>query len=202
MSSATCTASRRPRVFFTPEEIVETLTMITQQNLDVRTITLGLSLSSMRALRHRRDGAAHLRARHLGRRPPRAGRGAARPRVRHPGREQAHRRHAHRATRRRDLSPRPHPLGAGPRQGGSHRRHRLHRGLLGPGAQGHRRRRRPSHRLDPRGPRLHRSGCAPRSTSRRPGPASTWTPCSPWRRPCSTRPTRPPTATASAAPSW
>ena len=31
---------------FTPEEIVETLTMITQQNLDVRTITLGLSLSS------------------------------------------------------------------------------------------------------------------------------------------------------------
>ena len=29
-----------------PEEIVETLTMITQQNLDVRTVTLGLSLSS------------------------------------------------------------------------------------------------------------------------------------------------------------
>ena len=29
----------------TPEEIVETLTMITQQNLDVRTVTLGLSLS-------------------------------------------------------------------------------------------------------------------------------------------------------------
>jgi len=33
-------------VHFTPEEIVETLTMITQQHLDVRTITLGLSLSS------------------------------------------------------------------------------------------------------------------------------------------------------------
>ena len=33
-------------MYFTPEEIVETLTMITQQNLDVRTITLGLSLSS------------------------------------------------------------------------------------------------------------------------------------------------------------
>jgi uncharacterized protein len=33
-------------VYFTPEEIVETLTMITQQHLDVRTITLGLSLSS------------------------------------------------------------------------------------------------------------------------------------------------------------
>jgi uncharacterized protein len=30
----------------TPEEIVETLTMITQQNLDVRTVTMGLSLSS------------------------------------------------------------------------------------------------------------------------------------------------------------
>ena len=29
----------------TPEEIVETLTMITQQNLDVRTVTLGLSLT-------------------------------------------------------------------------------------------------------------------------------------------------------------
>jgi uncharacterized protein len=33
-------------VNFTPEEIVETLTMITQQHLDVRTITLGVSLSS------------------------------------------------------------------------------------------------------------------------------------------------------------
>jgi uncharacterized protein (UPF0210 family) len=33
-------------VYFTPEEIVETLTMITQQHLDVRTITLGLSLGS------------------------------------------------------------------------------------------------------------------------------------------------------------
>lgn len=33
-------------MYFTPEEIVETLTMITQQHLDVRTITLGLSLSS------------------------------------------------------------------------------------------------------------------------------------------------------------
>lgn len=31
---------------FTPEEIVETLMMITQQHLDVRTVTLGLSLSS------------------------------------------------------------------------------------------------------------------------------------------------------------
>ncbi len=30
----------------TPEEVVETLTMVTQQNLDVRTVTLGLSLSS------------------------------------------------------------------------------------------------------------------------------------------------------------
>jgi uncharacterized protein len=30
----------------TPEEIVETLTMITQQNLDVRTVTMGLSLSA------------------------------------------------------------------------------------------------------------------------------------------------------------
>ncbi len=33
-------------MYFTPEEIVETLTMITQQHLDVRTITLGLSLSA------------------------------------------------------------------------------------------------------------------------------------------------------------
>ncbi|MBN1628988.1 MAG: DUF711 family protein, partial [Thermoleophilia bacterium] len=33
-------------MYLTPEEIVETLTMITQQHLDVRTITLGLSLSS------------------------------------------------------------------------------------------------------------------------------------------------------------
>lgn len=33
-------------MYFTPEEIVETLTMITQQHLDVRTITLGLSLAS------------------------------------------------------------------------------------------------------------------------------------------------------------
>jgi len=32
-------------VRITPEEIVETLTMITQQNLDVRTVTLGLSLA-------------------------------------------------------------------------------------------------------------------------------------------------------------
>jgi len=32
-------------VYISPEEIVETLTMITQQNLDVRTVTLGLSLS-------------------------------------------------------------------------------------------------------------------------------------------------------------
>ncbi len=30
----------------TPEEVVETLTMVTQQNLDIRTVTLGLSLSS------------------------------------------------------------------------------------------------------------------------------------------------------------
>ena len=30
----------------TPEEVVETLTMITQQHLDIRTVTLGLSLSS------------------------------------------------------------------------------------------------------------------------------------------------------------
>jgi uncharacterized protein (UPF0210 family) len=35
-----------PNVYFTPEEIVETLTMITQQHLDVRTITFGLSLAS------------------------------------------------------------------------------------------------------------------------------------------------------------
>jgi uncharacterized protein (UPF0210 family) len=28
----------------TPEEIAETLTMVTQQNLDIRTVTLGLSL--------------------------------------------------------------------------------------------------------------------------------------------------------------
>jgi uncharacterized protein len=33
-------------VYISPEEIVETLTMITQQNLDVRTVTLGVSLSS------------------------------------------------------------------------------------------------------------------------------------------------------------
>jgi uncharacterized protein len=33
-------------MYFTPEEIVETLTMITQQHLDVRTVTLGLSLGS------------------------------------------------------------------------------------------------------------------------------------------------------------
>jgi len=33
-------------VYISPEEIVETLTMITQQNLDVRTVTLGLSLSA------------------------------------------------------------------------------------------------------------------------------------------------------------
>ncbi|MBN1631561.1 MAG: DUF711 family protein, partial [Thermoleophilia bacterium] len=33
-------------MYLTPEEIVETLTMITQQHLDVRTVTLGLSLSS------------------------------------------------------------------------------------------------------------------------------------------------------------
>lgn len=33
-------------MYLTPEEIVETLTMITQEHLDVRTITLGLSLSS------------------------------------------------------------------------------------------------------------------------------------------------------------
>jgi uncharacterized protein (UPF0210 family) len=33
-------------VHITPEEVVETLTMITQQNLDVRTVTLGLSLTS------------------------------------------------------------------------------------------------------------------------------------------------------------
>jgi uncharacterized protein len=32
-------------VYISPEEIVETLTMITQQHLDVRTVTLGLSLS-------------------------------------------------------------------------------------------------------------------------------------------------------------
>jgi len=32
-------------VQITPEEVVETLTMVTQQNLDVRTVTLGLSLS-------------------------------------------------------------------------------------------------------------------------------------------------------------
>ena len=31
---------------FTPEEIVETLTMVTQQHLDVRTVTLGVSLAS------------------------------------------------------------------------------------------------------------------------------------------------------------
>ena len=30
----------------TPEEVVETLTMVTQQNLDIRTVTLGLSLTS------------------------------------------------------------------------------------------------------------------------------------------------------------
>ena len=29
----------------TPEEVVETITMVTQQNLDVRTVTLGLSLA-------------------------------------------------------------------------------------------------------------------------------------------------------------
>jgi uncharacterized protein len=32
-------------VHITPEEVVETLTMVTQQNLDVRTVTLGLSLA-------------------------------------------------------------------------------------------------------------------------------------------------------------
>jgi len=33
-------------VHITPEEVVETLTMVTQQNLDIRTVTLGLSLAS------------------------------------------------------------------------------------------------------------------------------------------------------------
>jgi uncharacterized protein len=39
-----------------PEEIVETLLMITQQNLDIRTVTLGLSLERTAPTRHRGDG--------------------------------------------------------------------------------------------------------------------------------------------------
>ena len=45
----------------TPEEIVETLLMVAQQNLDIRTVTLGMSLDACAARRRRRHGRARLR---------------------------------------------------------------------------------------------------------------------------------------------
>jgi uncharacterized protein len=74
-----------------PEEIVETLLMITQQNLDVRTVTLGLSLEHCadEDLGRMAEKVYDSRGRSCRATRPRL-RGDQR-RVRHPDREQAHR---------------------------------------------------------------------------------------------------------------
>ena len=52
----------------TPEEIAETLAMVSKQHLDIRTITLGLNLRGCTDSRHRRHGAQGLRPHDHGRR--------------------------------------------------------------------------------------------------------------------------------------
>ena len=42
----------------TPEEIAETLAMVSKQHLDIRTITLGLNLRCLHGFRHQCHGAA------------------------------------------------------------------------------------------------------------------------------------------------
>ena len=78
--------------------------MITQQNLDIRTVTLGLSLRGCADPDIDVDGATRLRARHARRRAARARRRAARARVRHPDRATSASR-----SRRSPSSPPPAP---------------------------------------------------------------------------------------------
>ena len=97
----------------TPAEIAETLAMVSKQHLDIRTITLGLNLRGCtdsdidvmaRKVYDRMTTAAE---------QPRAHGRAAGARVRHPHRQQAHLRHAHRPGRppppRRDRPHAPSP---------------------------------------------------------------------------------------------
>ena len=91
----------------TPADVAATTAMITEQNLDIRTITLGLNLRSCAADRRRRHLAQDLRPHDLGRREPGAHRRATRARVRHPHCQQAHLGHSHRRAVRRRSRNRP-----------------------------------------------------------------------------------------------
>ena len=85
----------------TPAEVAETLAMVSKQNLDIRTITLGINLRGCVDADVDALAIEGLRPHDLGRREARTHRRAARARVRHPHRQQAHLRHAHRARGRR-----------------------------------------------------------------------------------------------------
>ena len=160
----------------TPAEVAETLAMVSKQNLDIRTITLGINLRG--CVDADVDTLAHqgLRPHDLGRREPRAHRRAARARVRHPHREQAHLGHPHRGDLRRGDRRRPHARGRGhgPRRQGGGRRFR--RRLLGARAQGRHPGRPQAHGLHPHGARRHRPRLRLGERGHARGPASTWTP--------------------------
>ena len=83
-------------VFITAEEILETVRMIRSENLDVRAVTMGISLDDCAAARPAPHGRAHPRQDRAPRRPPGGGRRRAAGEVRHPDRQPARLGHAHR----------------------------------------------------------------------------------------------------------
>jgi hypothetical protein len=44
MFSVSCTGFREPSMLIHPEEILETIKMVTNENLDIRTFTMGINL--------------------------------------------------------------------------------------------------------------------------------------------------------------
>ena len=104
-----------------PEEIVETLLMITQQSLDIRTVTLGLSLAScahddIDVMARRVYERVTSRRRAAGPRRP----SNSKREFWHPHHQQAHLGDSHRTARRDVLGRRHHTHRVGARPGGPH----------------------------------------------------------------------------------
>jgi hypothetical protein len=187
---------------FSAQEIIETIRMVQMENLDIRTITLGISLRDcahpdLNVVAQKVYDKICRRASRLV-----------------PVGEEIERDYGVPIINKR-ISVTPIALVAesadaddyvagGARHGSRGRRsgRQLHRRLLGARAQGHDGRRPGAAAVDSRGAGRRPSGSARRSTWARPGPASTWTPWRTWARSSATRRPGRPTATASAAPSW
>ena len=182
---------------FSPEEILETIRMVQMENLDIRTITIGISL------RNCADPSLEAAARNLREdlplgRTARRRRRRDRARVRHSDHQQARLRDADRARRGSVGERRLRAVRRIPRARGRRRRHQLPRRLLGARAQGTT----PGDdALIASIPERSRapSASARRSTSRRHAPASTWTPWRAWAKSSSRLRSARPIATASAA---